>query len=145
MRIRSAVKYYFDYIFQTVILLCGWIIYCAFPGILIIQNLLILISVNTLKNLTKLGLMLRKFSEIWRNRTTSFVHIDEFMISSERNDGKMSVRHLFLSYFLYLIPPLFIAASMTLVSPDLTICTDLKAPFLINNRNDFKNYFFLRK
>ena len=120
------------------IFLSGCIIYCAFPGILVIQNFFILISVNTSKNLMKLGLVFRKFSEFWRNRTTSFVHINEFMISSERNDEKMSVRHLLLSYFLYLVPPLSIAALMTLVSPDLTICTDLKAPFLINNRKDFK-------
>ena len=88
----------------------------------------------------RLGLMLRKFSEFWRNRTTSFVHIDEFMISSAQNDRKMSVKHLLFSYIMYLIPPLFIAALMTFVSPDLTICTDLKAPFLIDNRKDFDNY-----
>ena len=50
----------------------------------------------------------------------------------------MSGSNLFCSYLLYLIPPFFIGALMTLLSPNLTICTDLKAPFLIDDRRDLK-------
>ena len=65
-----------------------------------------------------------------------FVNYREFSGQSENVESIWkSLPNLIISYGCYCVFPLFVAFSVAFVTPGLFICTELKSPFLLNNRS----------
>ena len=130
--------------FQFCSILYGTVIYLAFPGVLTLQNYLVYVSSNV-RNMKDIHYFAR-FADIialLQTRSTFFIRSSEFILSeNKQKKSEKTISRLLVDYICYIIPPIIVICLFLYSTIHFVICSELKSPYLLLNRNRKKRFHY---